>query len=187
MATRPGGHKQLVLAVMVVAALLGGCAREAGQVAPAPAIPEGEFGWLAGDWWGTFEGGCADERWSAPVAGTLMGMFRYTKVNKVEFYEFQVIEPGPAGPTLLLRHFKPGLLAWEEKDKPLAFHLVSQGPREAIFEHNDANKPARLTYRRTGGDEMVVTVERPGGAQPRVDEFHYVRVQGSRNPCHIPE
>src|SRR5271157_5340006 len=127
MTNRPAGRVQVVLTVMLLVAALGGCARKTTQVAPAPPIPPGPFGWLAGDWWGEFQEGCADERWAAPVADTLMGMFRYTKANKVEFYEFQAIEPGPSGPTLLLRHFKPGLLAWEEKDKPLVFHLVSQG------------------------------------------------------------
>jgi hypothetical protein len=186
MTNRVAKHVELIFAVALAAAALGGCGRKAGEVTSAPPIPTGEFGWLAGDWWGVFEGGCVDERWTAPVADTLMGMFRYTKEKKVEFYEFSVIEPGPKGPTLVVRHFKPGLVAWEEKDKPLTFHLFSEGPREAIFDHDNPDKPARITYRRTGDDELVVTVEHGDFARPVTEEFSYQRVQSSRNPCKFP-
>ncbi len=182
MTRRPIGTARAV--ALLAAALLAGCARGPER---APAIPPGEFGFLAGDWWGVFEGGCADERWTAPAAGTLMGMSRYTKAGKVEFYEFAAIEAGPNGPTLLLRHFKPGLVAWEEKDRPLAFRLVSQGPREAVFDHDDPARPARITYKRTGADELQVTVEHPGASGHTVEQFDYRRITGARNPCNIPK
>ncbi len=187
MSSRRPRQVQPVVALVLGVVLLGGCSRGAGRREAAPPIPPGPFGWLTGDWWGEFQGGCADERWTAPVANTLMGMFRYTKDGAVQFYEFSAIEPGSGGPTLLLRHFKPGLLAWEEKDKPLAFHLVSQGAREAIFEHDNPDKPARITYRRPNDDELVVTVEHRAQGQPATDEFHYSRIEGGKNPCHLPE
>jgi Domain of unknown function (DUF6265) len=162
------------------------CSRGGQPAVQIETVAKGPFGWMVGDWWGSFEGGCADERWAASVGGSLMGMFRYSKAGKVEFYEFQAIESGADGPTLLLRHFKPGLIAWEEKDKPMVFRLLSQAAAEAVFEYKDPAKPAKITYRKPGTDEMVVTVvERRRDGVEEVNEFHYQRMRGL-NPCETP-
>jgi len=185
MRVRSVGYRTPLLAVAAAALALVACSRGGQPAAQAEATAKGPFGWMVGDWWGNFDGGCADERWAAQVGGSLMGMSRYAKAGKIEFYEFAAIESGPTGPTLLLRHFKPGLVAFEDKDAPMAFRLLSQGAADAVFEHKDPNKPAKITYKRTASDEMVVTVERRRDGQPVVDEFHYQRMRGL-NPCETP-
>jgi hypothetical protein len=147
-----------------------------------PPASLGQLAWMAGDWAGEFDGGCSDERWTAPVANTLMGMARYSKDAKVEFYEFQAIEARPDGLTLMLRHFKPGMIAWEDKDKPLAFRLVSMTPTAAVFEHADPAKPARLTYQRSEDGQLTLTVQHWRDGSPAVDAFRYTRIDGAQ-PC----
>lgn len=185
MTVRSVGTRTALLAIGAATLALAACSRGGRPAAQLEATAKGPFGWMVGDWWGNFDGGCADERWAAQVDGSLMGMSRYAKAGKIAFYEFAAIETGAAGPTLLLRHFEPGLIAVEGKDAPMAFRLLSQGPADAVFEHEDPNKPARITYKRTGADEMVVTVERRRDGQPVVDEFHYQRMRGL-NPCETP-
>ena len=46
-----------------------------------------------------------------------------------------------------------------ENELPISFRLVSQSGSMAVFENTAHDFPQRLTYRRTGEDELTVRVE----------------------------
>ena len=132
---------------------------------PAPAsfasVTVADFAWIAGTWQGEIGGDFIDEQWSTPAGGTLMGMFRWIKGGKdgtVALYEFLALEPGAEGPILWLRHFSPRLVAREDKEGAMAFHLIAYKPGEATFDNRDPANPTRLTYRRQGDDRLVVVL-----------------------------
>lgn len=132
---------------------------------PAPAsfasVTVADFAWIAGNWQGEIGGDFIDEQWSAPAGGTLMGMFRWIKGGKdgtLALYEFLALEPGAEGPILWLRHFSPRLVAKEDKEGAMAFHLIAYKPGEATFDNRDPGNPTRLTYRRQGNDRLVVVL-----------------------------
>ena len=142
--------------------------------APPPATLD-RLSWIAGHWEGEIGGALSEEIWSAPSGDAMMGMWRLVKDGKARVYEFLVIEQQAAGPVLTFRHFSPGLVAWEEKDRPLVLPLVRHTDSEAVFDNGDTAKPLRLTYRRPAPGELVVVLERMEQGKIASTEFRYRR------------
>lgn len=175
------------LAAACAALLLLAPARE-GHAAAAAEAPEPDpeprrvedLAWIAGRWEGEIGGQPVEEQWSVPAGGAMMGMFRWLRDGKPFLYEHFLLEPGPEGPVMFLRHFHPGSVAWEERDAAVPFTLVSlaegdDGP-EAVFEDRTAEPPVRLTYRREGEGALVVLLDTWRGERPLRLEFRYRRV-----------
>lgn len=82
-----------------------------------------DFSWISGTWRGPGFGGTFEEIWSQPDAmGTVMGMFRFhDDQDSIQFYEFWKLD----GSGLLLKHFTPEFIGWEEKDGFVNFPMVS--------------------------------------------------------------
>lgn len=80
-----------------------------------------DFSWLVGTWTGDGFGGESEETWSTPVDGTMMGMYRHYKDDKIVFYEFLLLDETG----LKLKHFNPDITSWEEKDDFVTFEMLS--------------------------------------------------------------
>lgn len=155
---------------------------------PAPSPPESpgaaevdDLAWLAGRWEGEIGGQPVEEQWSAPAGGAMMGMFRWLREGKPFLYEHFLLEPGQGGPVMHLRHFHPGSIAWEEKERPVPFTLVSltsgEKGAEAVFEDSSAELPVRLTYRQSRPDGLLVLLDTSRQGRPVRLEFRYRRVE----------
>lgn len=154
----------LTLAALVLAVPLG--------AAEPKTLKVEDLAWMAGRWTGTMGEDPLEEQWNAPAGGTMMGMFRWMKKDgTTSMYEFLTIEPGPQGPVYFMRHFGPGLIAWEEKDAPFRCPLASSGPREAVFACE--GKPTKLTFKRTSETTMTVLLERQRDGKASTMEFVY--------------
>jgi len=134
-----------------------------------------DLGFIAGSWRGGVAGGMFDEQWSQPSADSMIGMFRYMEGGKVKFYEFMAIEATDAGPVLRLRHFDPGLAAWEDKTAPLTLSVAGFTDNQVIFESSD--KSTRLTYRRSSADALTVLLERAAGGHSGKQEFNFTLIK----------
>jgi len=131
-----------------------------------------DLSFMAGRWTTTTEWGDMEENWSKPMGNSMMCSYRCVKDGKVIFYEFIVIEQLESGPVMKLRHFNPGNIAWEEKDKPYEYPLMFLEPDRARFERPD--KKTALTFERTSADKMLVVLERQDKDGKWIqDEFHY--------------
>ena len=147
--------------------------QHAAPVINGPLIDDLAF--IAGHWQGGVAGGLFDEEWSPPAADSMMGMFRYTESGVVKFYEFMTIEATPAGPALHLRHFDPGLSAWEGKEGELSLPVSTFTEKQVIFANADGS--IRLTYRRGSADTLTVILERNAGGHKGRQEFNYSLVK----------
>jgi hypothetical protein len=141
---------------LVYIGLLLVCVSTGFSQAPVRNIKDLSF--MAGKWvtqgvWGDME-----ETWSEPLGNSMMCSFRCVKDGKIVFYEFIVIEQLPSGPVMKLRHFSPGNIAWEDKDKPYDYPLMFLDDNLARFERPD--KKTALTFHRFAKDKMKVTLER---------------------------
>jgi hypothetical protein len=148
------------------------------QRPPAPVVNGPlvqDLAFLTGRWRGGIQGGLFDEEWSQPSADTMMGMFRYMENGKVQFYEFMVIEAGPGGPLLRVRHFDPGLTGWEEKNTPLSFTVDSYTESQVVFVN--ADKSTTLTYRRSSPVELTKVLEREAGGHKGKQQFAFSLIQ----------
>lgn len=113
---------------------------------------------MAGKWKTHSAWGDMEENWSEPMGNSMMCAYRCVKDGKVVFYEFIVIEQTDTGPVMKLRHFSPGNIGWEDKDKPYEYPLTFLETDKARFERPD--KKTALTFYRTGPEKMQVILER---------------------------
>lgn len=90
--------------------------------------------WLQGRWEANALGGTAEEHWSDPKAGAMMGMFRAEREGKISFYEFLVIREMEDSLVLQIKHFNRDLTGWEERDETVDFPLVRLENRTAWFD-----------------------------------------------------
>jgi len=135
---------------------------------PAPATLD-DVAWLEGRWTGTGLGGRADEVWMR-TGHAFAGVFTATANDQVRFHEIITVIEEAGSLVMILRHFGPDLVAWEEKDQTMRFPLVRVDETGAHF--------SGLSYRREGDDglRIHVVVDRTDDAVHEL-EFAYRRVE----------
>lgn len=95
-----------------------------GQTSPKATLAD--VAWLAGNWIGTGLGGVSEEIWSKPAGGAMMGVYRLIVDGKPVFYEMMWLIEQEDSIVLRLKHFRPDLVGWEEKDKTVDFKFVGR-------------------------------------------------------------
>jgi hypothetical protein len=162
-------------ATMLAIALFAGAAGLAHPQQLAPTAPPvagvklDSLGWMAGHWIGTGSD-VSEEVWLPPTADAMLGMWRWANAGTMRLYELLTIAREQDRIVLRLRHFRPDLVALEEKEKPFVLPLVKIAPREAVFEGIGSDGgPLTISYRRPTGNRLEASVERGG----RKDGFVY--------------
>jgi hypothetical protein len=118
-----------------------------------------DMAWLAGAWKGDMLGEVAEETWSEPAAGAMMGMFRLLGPKKTSVFEFLLLEEESDGLHLRFHHVGPGYKVWE-KERPLEFRLTAATDTLFTFESPDPSQsPTRILYANAGPAQMIATVE----------------------------
>lgn len=151
------------------------------EMSPATVVKASiaDVAWIAGNW--TKEDGedRLEELWSEPRGDSMMGMFRWVKDGKVWIYELMTIREEPVGeagvPTLVFRfrHFSNDMNAWEPKNEPIAYRLVSLGDNEAVFENPSSGTHRRYSIHRTDPGTLVVRVGAMRDGKLSSSEFVY--------------
>lgn len=113
-----------------------------------------DINFLEGRWLGTFNGGPIEAGWTAPAAGNIVGYIRMMKDNKPTLYEMFVFEQTDQGPVAMVKHFRPGMIGVEEKDKHDHYVFLSAKKNEALFEKEDAS--VRIIYERRKDNQLVI-------------------------------
>jgi len=134
-----------------------------------PAARIADVSWIAGHWRGEAFGSMAEEVWSPPFGGSMMGMFKMVKDGAVVFYEFLTIVEESGSLVLRLKHFDAHLGGWEEKDASLEFPLVECASTEVFFDGQ--------TFRREGDDSLAIfALLKQEDGQLHEEAFHFHRV-----------
>jgi hypothetical protein len=133
------------------------------------------LGWISGTWTGQLGNARIEEIWSHPEGGSMIGMFRLTKHREPGFYEFMSVELVDGRIALKLRHFDPGLVAWEDKDHPLTLFLEEIGDRKAVFRQSDSE--TRLRYHSPDEQSLVIILEERNDSGPSHTEFRFTRAE----------
>jgi hypothetical protein len=166
-----------LLLIALLASGSGGGAAQMTQVTPnvwslptdgeRPKAEIGDVAWIAGSWEGEAFGGSAEETWSSPRAGTMIGMFRIIKDGRPGFYEILCISEDGGSLVLKLKHFNADLTGWEEKDETVTFPLVKLGVNEAYFDG--------MTFRRVGDELQVFVASKAEDGTASELAFRYTR------------
>jgi hypothetical protein len=122
---------------------------------PTPTATIDDIQWIAGAWSGEAMGGKFEETWNAPSSGTMVGMFKFSKDEKVSFYELLTISAKDESLVLRLKHFGADLKGWEEKDKAMEFPLASVSATQAKFKG--------LTFKKLNENQMQIIVAQDNG------------------------
>jgi hypothetical protein len=137
------------------------------------------LGWLTGHWYGRRGDDQVEESWGALLGGTMMGMFRWVRDGTPYFYELTVLEPVEDTVLFRIKHFHPGLVGWEEKDRCITFALVAIGSDEAVFHQQGVAEPPWMVYRRSVDGTLASYFQLPGKPVPDDAVFRYRPVGGS--------
>lgn len=113
-----------------------------------------DINFLDGRWLGTYNGGPIEAAWTAPAGGSIVGYIRMTKDDKPSLYELFAFEQGEKGPIARVKHFKPGMIAWEEKEVSDQYFFIEASKGQALFEKDD--KTVRIIYERRSKKQLVI-------------------------------
>jgi hypothetical protein len=116
--------------------------------APPPAATIADMAWIAGRWHGEGLGGSAEEAWSDPAGGSMVGHFRLVKDAKPVFYEIMTVLEVKGSLELRLKHVNPDMTGWEEKADFVTFRLAKVEPGAIYFNG--------LTFRRAAPDRVEI-------------------------------
>lgn len=125
-------------------------------MAQTPASPIDAAAWMVGRWTGEGLGGQAEENWSAPHGGQMVGHFALIKDGAPVFYEIMLIDVQAGGLRLRVKHFNPDFVGWEEKDGWHSFEPVSAAPGDLQFKG--------LRLRQENGEMLITIMIRERGA-----------------------
>jgi uncharacterized protein DUF6265 len=130
--------------------------------------------WLSGRWQGEHDGASMEESWSEPLGRTMVGTFRVVRDGEPRFYELLTLDVRNGAVTMSIRHFDPGLVAWEEKSGALAYRLASSGGTSATFAVVGKDPVRSIEYRRDGED-LSITLEQEDASKNEVFRFRRMR------------
>jgi hypothetical protein len=137
----------------------------AGGTAPASGIER--VAWLQGCWEAVSPGRTVEEHWMAPRGGSMVGMSRTVRGEKLVEYELVVIRE------------QGSQLAYEAhpSGQPSAVFLSDSVTDIAVvFQKPTHDFPKRIGYERSGPDRLLAWIDGgPDSERPRM-EFDYRRV-----------
>lgn len=113
-----------------------------------------DVSFLEGHWKGTYNGGPIEASWTAPEGNNIMGYIRMIKDDKPALYEVFAFEETEKGPVAMVKHFKPGLIAVEEKEVSDRYNFIETKKNQTLFEKDDAS--VRIIYERRTPTELVI-------------------------------
>src|SRR5208337_3052418 len=105
---------------------------ERAKEAPASKPTLADFSWLAGRWQGTWGPRVAQQTWTAPKAGVMLGTFQLAEGGKTLVLELFTLVEDAEGIKLYLRHFTPSLTPWE-KPGPTTLDLQTADAKSIVF------------------------------------------------------
>jgi len=110
---------------------------------------------IEGHWKAQMEDGQSIEAvWLAPENGNMLGFMRFMKDSKAALYEMLAYEQQEKGFVSLVKHFQPGLIGSEEKDKQDRYAFVESSKDSVVFQKE--GEELRILYERRGGNQFVI-------------------------------
>ena len=92
--------------------------------------------------------------WTAPDGNNIMGMMIMMRDGKSTLYEILVYEQSADGLISLVKHFQPGLISVEEKDKQDRYRFLESSPNRAVFQKE--GEALRILYEKRSENQFVI-------------------------------
>jgi hypothetical protein len=134
-----------------------------------------DFAWLEGRWRADWGPRVAEQVWTEPKAGMMLGDFRVIENDKVLVIELFALVEKPGAINLYVRHFTPELVPWEKSDATL-LNLANAEAKKFDFENPASGRPKRATFTRIDNDTYTSRSEIvPEKGDPQIIEITYHR------------
>lgn len=92
--------------------------------------------------------------WLAPEGDNTLGFMRMMRGGKADLYEILAYEQTEKGLTSMVKHFKPGLIGLEEKDKQDRYVFVEASKGRAVFQQE--GESLRILYEKRSASQFVI-------------------------------
>ncbi|MES2826905.1 MAG: DUF6265 family protein [Bacteroidota bacterium] len=114
-----------------------------------------DIAFIEGNWKATMPDGQTIEGVWLPQSGeNMVGMMRMMRGGKIDLYEILAYEPTENGLISMVKHFRPGLIGQEEKDKQDRYLFVEAGKGKAIFQKEGGG--LRILYEKRSATQFVI-------------------------------
>ncbi|HKG05996.1 MAG TPA: DUF6265 family protein [Pedobacter sp.] len=114
-----------------------------------------DISFIEGHWKATTASGQSIEGvWLAPEGDNILGFMRMMKSGKADLYEILAYEKTEQGLVSMVKHFKPGLLGLEDKDKQDRYNFVEASKNKAIFQKE--GEGLRILYEKRSATQFVI-------------------------------
>lgn len=123
--------------------------------------------WFAGSWSGEAFGNTFEEAWTAPTAGSMVGMFKLLQGDEIQFYELMLFVEEEGSLSFKVRHFNADFTAWEDKEQYVTMRFI-QGDEHAV--HFEG-----ISFYRVGEDEVHAWLVFGQGETLREEKLVYRR------------
>jgi Domain of unknown function (DUF6265) len=114
--------------------------------------------WLNGQWRGSWGPRIAEQIWTSPEAGLMLGDFRITEDDKTLLIELFTLRQKPDGIELRFRHFTPDLVPWEKSGATL-LTLETSDSKRFVFVNHTNGEPKRSILTRIDPDTYTLRSE----------------------------
>lgn len=140
-----------------------------------------DFSWLEGRWRGEWGPRTAEQVWTAPQAGLMLGTFLLFEDNKTLLIEVYTLDQKADDIELRLRHFTPDLSPWEKSDATM-LRLTSFDATHFVFANPTSGEPKRATFTRINLDTYTLRFEiAPSSGEAQQVEITYHRQKPPRS------
>ncbi len=113
-----------------------------------------DLSFIRGSWKADFEGIEIEGVWLAPKENNMLGFMRWMKEGKATMYEILAYEQQEKGFVSSVKHFQPGLIGQEEKDKQDRYVFVEASKDRAIFQKESDGM--RILYEKRSRKQFVI-------------------------------
>lgn len=114
-----------------------------------------DIAFIEGHWKATMpDGQIIEGTWLAPEGDNILGFMRMMRSGKADLYEILAYEKSEKGLVSLVKHFKPGLIGLEEKEKQDRYVFVEASKDRAIFQKE--GESLRILYEKRSATQFVI-------------------------------
>ncbi|WPP50726.1 DUF6265 family protein [Catalinimonas niigatensis] len=124
---------------------------------------------IAGHWETTKDGRVIEAFWTEPEGDNMVGVIRMMNEDKATLYEMFAIEMTESGLEVKVKHFKPGLVGLEEKDKFDHYKFVESSDGRAVFAKQ--GEEVRVLYEKRPGKKFAIAIGKPVNGDWKFEDF----------------
>ena len=114
-----------------------------------------DIAFIQGNWKATTpQGQTIEGVWLPSEGENILGFMRMMKGGKPDLYEILAYEQSDKGLVSMVKHFKPGLIGLEEKDKQDRYIFVEASKDRAIFQKE--GESLQILYEKRSPNQFVI-------------------------------